>query len=208
MAEITYIKQMNNIQEKLEAFKEIVIENCNREDFEYREWFLKDHLMIVERIAMELCDLYLEADRDLVFALVWFHDFGKPLDAKNEYATTVEDGIEALRSVGLNEEFIEKVLAAWTIMEKKKEIDIAKESIEVQIISSADGASHFVGKFYSSFFRDDPNETFSSVEKRIKEKIIKDWERKMVLLEVKKSFENRYLRALEIVGEYPDKFIT
>ncbi len=198
---------MNNMKQQLEAFKKIVIENCERPDFEYREWFLRDHLMIVERIAMELCDNHPETDRDLVFALVWFHDFGKPLPGENEYETTRMKGAEALRSLGLEDDFIQRVLAAWERMEKKEEIDIAKESIEVQIISSADGAAHFTGKFFFFYFRNDPSEFIASVEKRIKDKITKDWERKMVLPEVKKSFEGRYLRALEIVGEYPEKFI-
>ncbi len=199
---------MPNIKEKLNSFKEIVTRNCDNENFEYRDWFVKDHLIIVERIAMELCDIYPTADRDLVFALAWFHDFGKPLDAENEHTLTRVKGAESLRLVGLEDDFIGHVLELWEKMEKKEEIDIAKEAIEIQIISSADGASHFTGKFHSSFFRDNPDETLNSIESRVKRKIIKDWERKMVLPEIKKAFKNRYLRALEIVGEYPEKFIA
>lgn len=199
---------MLNNQDKLDSFKKIVIENCSRNDFEYRDWFVKDHLMIVERIATELCDIYTEADRDLVSVLVWFHDFGKPIDGKNEYETTRIKGVEALRVVGFENNFIQRVLEAWERMEDKNEIDISKESIEVQIVSSSDGASHFVGKFFFFYFRNDLSESISSIEKRIEDKIVKDWERKIVLPEIKKSFEWRYLRALEIVGEYPKKFMS
>lgn len=199
---------MSDIQNELNAFKQIVIENCNNENFEYREWMVKDHLMIVERIAMELCDLHPEADRDLVFALVWFHDFGQPIDLANKYETTRTKGVEALRSVGMSEEFINKVLEAWLVMEKCQEVDISKEAIEVQIISSADGASHITGKFYATYFLDDPSEAVSTIEKRLKKKMDRDWERKIALPEVKKSFENRYLLAREIIGEYPEKFIN
>ncbi|MCM2339405.1 MAG: HD domain-containing protein [Burkholderiales bacterium] len=196
------------MEDKLNKFKEIVKENCKNKDFEYREWFVSDHLLIVERIAMELCDIYKEADREVVTALVWFHDFGKPIDIKNERKLTKEKGIEALRRVGLAEDFIDKVFRYWEKMEMKNEIDISQEVIEVQIVSTADGASHFVGQFYPGFFSDEPKEGIEWVREEIRKKIKVDWERKIVLPEVKKTFESRYLNALELLGEYPDKFIS
>lgn len=198
---------MSDIQEKIDAFKRIVVQNCQSPSFAYREWFVDDHLTIVERIAMELCDHYPQADRAAVRALVWFHDFGKPIDEENEYETTKKKGVEAMRSVGLPEDFIQRVLACWIRMEMKAEIDIAREAVEVQIVSTADGASHFVGKFYPSYFRDDPKEGLSTIVDRIKEKIAKDWERKIVLPEAKQAFRHRYDQAKEIVGDYPDKFL-
>lgn len=198
---------MEDLKLKLNEFKKIVIENCKNESFEYKEWFISDHLEIVEKIAMELCDIYKEADRDVVFALVWFHDFGKPIDDKNERIITKEKGIEAMKLIGLNESFINKVYESWVRMEMKNEIDISKEPIEVQIVSTADGASHFVGKFHATYFMDDKQETIKSLEKRLSSKIKQDWERKIVLPEVKKAFQDRYIRSLEISGEYPDKFI-
>jgi len=198
---------MSDLQPKLDAFKQIVIANSQNGHFAYREWFIADHLMIVERITMELCDKHPEADRDTVFALVWFHDFGKPIDEENEYETTKTKGIEVMRSVGLSEEFVQKVLSHWLRMEIKNEIDISKEAIEVQIISTADGASHFVGKFYSSYFRDDATEPLSAIVQRLRDKMTKDWERKIVLPEAKEAFKGRYERAREIVGEYPENFL-
>lgn len=192
----------------INELKRRVIENCDNNDFKYREWFINDHLLIVERIANELCDFYPMVDRNIVNVLVWFHDFGKPIDEKNEYIVTKNEGAEVLGEIGFSEEFIEKVLNLWMLMEKKEELDISKQPIEVQIVSSADGGSHFVGKFYSSYFRDDPKESLESIEGRIKKKIIKDWEKKIVLPELKKAFEQRFSRALEIVGTYPEKFIV
>jgi len=198
---------MENLQEKLNKFKNIVIENCNNKDFAYREWFVDDHLMIVEKIAMELCEIYKKADKNIVFALVWFHDFGKPINEENEFEVTKKEGIETMKNIGLSIEFINKVFQLWLRMEMKNEIDISKESIEVQIISTADGASHFVGKFFSSFFRDEPKKSVKETEEEIRNKINKDWSRKIVLPEIKEVFKDRYLKALEIVGEYPEKFI-
>lgn len=199
---------MEEIQDKLNKFKEVVIENSKNEDFEFREWFIADHLIIVEKIAMELCDIYKEADRDVVTALVWFHDFGKPISIKNERELTKEKGIDALKNIGFSQDFIDKVYKYWERMEMKKEIDISKEPIEVQIVSTADGASHFVGQFYAGFFSDEPKEGIEWVREEIRKKIQVDWERKIVLPEVKKVFKNRYLNALELLGEYPEKFIN
>ncbi|MEI6660351.1 MAG: HD domain-containing protein [bacterium] len=198
---------MDDIQAKLSEFKNIVIKNCNNPSFAYWDWMVNDHLVIVERIAMELCDIYQSADINIVYALVWFHDFGKPFDENNEYELTKTKGIEALASVGLSKEFIDKVLDSWTRMEMKETIDISKEPIEVQIVSTADGASHFVGKFYSTYFKDEIREDMKDLEKRLLAKIEKDWNRKIVLPEIKKAFYQRYLRAKEIAGEYPEKFL-
>lgn len=198
---------MNGFQKEVEAFKQVVVGNCQRQDFAYREWFVNDHLLIVERIAMELCDKYPHADRSVVLALVWFHDFGKPIDEDNEREITKTAGVEAMRSVGFPADFIDRVLASWTRMEMKDEIDISKEDIEVQIVSTADGASHFVGKFYPTYFMDNPEEGMAETVDRLKEKMAKDWNRKIVLPEVREAFKARYQAAQEIIGQYPDEFL-
>ena len=118
-------------------------------------------------IRDRLCDIYKEADRDVVFALVWFHDFGKPIDDKNERTITQEKGIGIMKEIGFTQDFIDKVFNCWVRMEMKNEIDISRESIDVQIVSSADGASHFVGKFYSTYFMDEKKESIEMTEKRI-----------------------------------------
>lgn len=193
------------MQENILKFKEIVKKNFSNPDFQYHKWMIKYHLEIVEKIAMECCDLYKEADRDIVQILVWFHDFGKPLDEQNEREVTLEKGPEALKSCGFDEEFILKVVEYWKLMEKKNEIDIKTTPMEVQIISSADGASHMTGVFYPSYFGD--GDSFEVTQENLREKIEKDWDQKIVISEVREAFEGRYKRALELLGEFPEKFI-
>lgn len=194
------------MQNEITKFKEIVKTNFRQENFKYHEWMVEYHLDIVERVAMELCDIYNEADRDIVQALVWFHDFGKPIDEENERAVTRTEGPKVMLSCGFPQEFIDKVLEYWELMEKKNEIDIRTCPIEVQIISTADGCSHFTGVFYPSYFNED-GDTFIETQKNLREKIKKDWERKIVIPEAKKAFEVYYKRALELLGEFPEKFI-
>jgi len=193
------------MEEKIEKFKEIAIRNFSKEDFVYHEWIVKYHIEIVEKIALELCDIYKEADRNIVRVLVWFHDFGKPLDENNERTMTLKEGTKALLNCGFDQEFIDKVVYLWEFMEKKNEIDLHTAPIETKIVSSADGASHFVGVFYATYFGD--GDSFDATQKELADKIKKDWERKIVLPEVKKSFEDRYKKAQEIVGIFPERFI-
>lgn len=194
------------MQENLTKFKNIVIENFSRKDFTYHEWMVEYHLKIVEKIAIELCDIYTDADRDIVLALVWFHDFGKPIDEKNERAVTLAEGPKVMLECGYSQEFIDRVVECWQLMEKKNEIDIRTTPIETQIVSSSDGASHFIGVFYPSYFNENGDD-FATTQKHLLEKMEKDWNRKIVLPEVQQAFEGRYLQAKEMLGEFPDKFL-
>ncbi len=194
------------MQENIQKFKEIVIENFSRKDFKYHEWMVDYHLKIVEKIAMELCDIYKEADRDVVQALVWFHDFGKPINEENERVITIEQGPIVMLECGFEQTFIDKVIEYWKLMEQKNEIDIRTTPIEVQIISTSDGASHFTGVFYPSYFNED-GDSFIKTQEHLRKKIIQDWERKIVLPEARKAFEGYYLKAKEMLGEFPDKFL-
>lgn len=194
------------MQDQISKFKNVVIENFSRKDFKYHEWMVDYHLKIVERIALELCDIYTGADRDVVQALVWFHDFGKPLNEENERAVTLSEGPKVMLQCGFTQEFIDTVVEDWKLMEKKNEIDIRTTPIETQIVSSADGCSHFTGVFYPSYFNED-GDNFATTQKHLIEKIEKDWKRKIVLPEAQKAFEGRYLRAKEMLGEFPEKFL-
>ena len=193
------------MQDKIENFKKIVIKNFSDPAFIWHEWMVDYHLKIVERLAMELCDLYPDANRDLVKVLVWFHDFGKPIDEESEREVTESQGVECLRECGFEEPFIELVVDNWRLMERKNEIDLRQSPIETQIISSADGMSHFIGVFHSSYFGD--GDDFATTQRYLKDKIEKDWDRKIVIPEARRAFQDRYLRSRELLGEFPDKFI-
>ena len=196
---------MENFQQKIEKFRVIVKENFRRKDFTYHEWMVEYHLDIVERIAFELCEFYPEANKEIVQTLVWFHDFGKPIDEENEREITLVKGPMVLLDLGFPEEFVNTIVDYWKLFEQKNEIDLRTTPIEVQIVSSADGASHFTGVFYPSYFGD--GNDFATTQKNLAEKIEKDWNRKIVLSEAQKAFEQRYIRAKELLGVFPDKFI-
>ncbi len=195
------------MQELIEKFKFHVIEASKNPSFIHHDWFVEYHLNIVEKIANELCDIHKDADRNLVLALVWVHDYAKILNKEKEHdADMFEKGREKLLELGFNKDFSNKVVEYLTIFEKKEEIDLHDAPIEVKIASSADAASHLVGPFWAIYFKENSAKPIDDLMQSNRDKLKKDWARKIVLPEVKKAFEERNKFVNEQSGNFPDKY--
>ena len=193
----------------IQQFRSHVIEASQNPTFLHHEWFVKYHLEIFERIALELCDRYPEADRSIVHLLVWLHDYAKILDQAHEHdVRMLEKGREKLLLIGFPEEFVTKIIEYLTLFEKKMEIDLGRAPIEVQIASSADAASHLVGPFWSIYYKENNDKSVEELMESNRKKLIKDWERKMVLPEVREAFEARFNFVNEQAGRFPEKFFN
>ena len=198
---------MNPTNKQIAAFKQKVIESSENPDFIHHSWFVKYHLEIVDKIAKELQTYYPEANPQIIEVLVWLHDFGKTIDFANQYELTLSEGRKALETTGFPAPFIETVLEYLSILDKKLELDIHKSPIEVQIVSSADGCSHFVGPFMSLWWLENANKPFQELMEDNRKKLLKDWTRKIVLPEARDAFTSRFDILLEQSGHLPEQYL-
>lgn len=110
--------------------------------------------------------------------------------------------------LGFPEDYVIKLLSLIEIFESKMTEDLSKAPIEVQIVSSADAASHLVGPFYYLWWYENPDKPFEELMQDNERKAVKDWTRKMVLPEVREVFKQRHNFQLEQAGHLPKSFMV
>lgn len=201
------------MQEQLETFRNQVRHIAGNPNFIHHQWFAKWHLEVVERLALELCDFYPDADRDLVSAMAWLHDYGKIVDFDNQYMMTGIAGREGMVECGFESEFVAKAVEYVTIMDKKLETDLRKAPIEVQIVSTADGGAHMASPFLYIYWNENFDKTFTGktleelMDLTIK-KAEKDWQHKIVIPEARPIFQQFYDVLMVQNGRMPEKFFS
>jgi hypothetical protein len=191
------------MEELVSRLKQEVITAASNPGFLHKNWYVKYHLEIVERISLELCAIYEEADRNLVLTIVWLHDYGKILGSDDEMTATA--GKPKLLELGFTEEFANRVIQHIRLIDEK--LNIEEAPIEAKIVSSADGASHLVGPFPHFWWYEHNDKPIQELMKDNYEKVQRDWTKKIVLPEVRDSFLTRYRLRLEQSGILPKRFL-
>lgn len=193
-------------QELLNELKQQIIKRCANPDFIHHYWFITYHIEIVETIALELCDIYKHADQSKVLVLAWLHDYEKIVDFDNQYNTELLATTELMQQIGFDRSFIHETCMELNIYNAKKNLQEA--AIEVQIVSSADAASHFVGPFGALYWYENPTMPMEEILDERLRKITVDWEKKITLPEIKEAFLHRYNYAKESAGHLPKRYLS
>jgi hypothetical protein len=178
----------------IELIKRNVIQMAEDPIFIHHLWYVTHHLTIVEAISLELCDRYPKADVDLVLLLVWMHDYEKITRQVSPESKISEQ--DFLTQFGIGSDRIQQVLNSIEIIDRKNPEELRTAPIEIQILSSADGAAHLVGPFFSIYWWENPHLSIEELRSRNLKKLTTDWEGKIVLSEVKQAFESQYFHLL------------
>lgn len=173
--------------------------------FKHSTWFYSYHLKIVEQLVEELLVLYPEANKEYSRALIWLHDLGKIMSSSDPDKTTLIEGEKILKQFGYTDDETGEILHLADMIDSLDDFNNAP--IEVKILSSADGGSHFIGPFFSVYYKECNLPNLSDIFLSNIKKCEKDWNKKIVLPEVKKVIEKRYLLTREINGEIPNKLL-
>ncbi len=194
------------MKEKVENLKREASILAQNESFVHHEWYLDQHLEIVEQLSLEIAENY-EPDMYLVLGLVWIHDYAKTVGIRDD-KDVISRSRGLLLDLGFEEEYINKLINLLEIFERKDPDELRNSPIEVQIVSSADGASHMIGTFYQRYVYENPDTPFDELMESNLRKLNKDWNRKIVLPEVKEKLHERYEFLRESFGEIPERILS
>ena len=125
----------------------------------------------------------------------------------DEHQATLALGSSLLGEIGFPSEFSATLLESVAVLDSAWDIDLSKSRIEVQIVSSADGCSHLVGPFFYFWWWENSDKPFEDLMADNRQKIFKDWHRKIVLPEAKDRFEPRYRILVEQSGMIPESYL-
>ncbi len=193
--------------DKITELKEKVSLLAKNEGFVHHKWFLKYHLELVEKISLELYQKYPNSDLELLQGLVWIHDYGKIVGIKDE-EEVIEKSKEFMKEIGFEEEYVNRVINLLEIFESKMTVDLSEAPIEVRIVSTADGVSHMYGPFYQMYCYENPEMSVEDLMESNIKKLEKDWDRKIVLPEVKEELQERYEFLRESFGDIDEPILS
>lgn len=190
----------------LEKLREEVICQSSNKNFIHHKWFAKYHLEIVEAISLELCSIYSRAEKFRVLTLVWLHDYEKIIGSNQEHNTELLATCDFMKKLGFDKNLINKVRTDINTINSKQNLKTA--TTEVQIVSSSDAASHFVGPFGALYWYENSTMSIKDIQAERYRKISTDWEKKVTIPEIKKAFKSRYIFTKEASGDLPKNYLS
>jgi putative nucleotidyltransferase with HDIG domain len=176
-------------------------------------WFYEEHVLVVEKLAMELCDKYPEANRDAVTLMVFLHDIGR---ADNHSEDHDLYGSEYARKLLTENEFPPDFVDLVAQGCKTHSCDDFGQptSLEGKILATADAMSHFQRGFYLRIFYAwnqkadkmhypelENNQNFANLKEKLFAKMDRDFNSKIFFPEAKNAVLPLYQAWQQTIGE-------
>lgn len=182
-------KERMDLRKIVKTIREQVIEEFR--SLPGKSWVVNRHLLVVEKFANQLCDLYKKANREVVLLGVWLHDVGRARKSSIDHDLYgAEEARRILKKYNLPEKKIKLVAEVCRAHRCK---DIKPKNLEAKILATADAMSHLVDAFYILLiFRRHWGDDFEKNRKRAFEKLERDFNDKILLPKVKKRARPLY----------------
>ena len=154
-------------------------------------WFIDEHLVVVEKFAEQLCQLYPLANKDAVLLSVWFHDIGRA-DGHNKDHDVY--GAEYARKLLSKKAFDKKIINLVYEACKAHCCETYKpQSLEAKILATADALSHYSQGFYLRIFQYwSQGMGYKKARNKLTRKIERDYKDKIFFKEAKRALKPFY----------------
>lgn len=184
MIELRYMlnKIKNNLKNEIKSSK-----SCD-------SWFYEEHLLVVEEIALKLCKLYPEANKDIVLLNVWFHDIGRAHGHNKDHELYGANyAKKILEKEKFDEDFIKIVVNSCKTHSCSK--NGKPENLEGKILATADALSHYHNGFYLRIlysWSKKKDVGFHELKEKLYKKMNRDLNEKIFFEEIKKTVKPMY----------------
>lgn len=170
---------------KIEKIRKLV-----RDKFEENDW--KYHMLPVVKYAKELAKAY-KVDKELVELAALLHDIGRVNIKHDEdhHIVGLPEAEKILKKFDYSKEIIKEV--KHCVASHRTSKGSKPKTMVAKIVANADAMAHLdILPVFFWWRKSRKNYTFEETVKWVKNKIEKDWKKKITLPEAKKISRNKY----------------
>jgi hypothetical protein len=118
------------------------------------------------------------------------------------------EGGQRLVEIGFSDDFVRHAVEHARTLDAYVELDLTELPWRSRSCPQPTAAPNFIGPFLQLWWWEHPEKPFEELMADNRRRIIKDWNRKIVLPQARAAFEHRYRFLLEQTGVLPDRFIA
>ncbi len=193
------------MKDRTEKIRELVRSETMKSELP-EQW--ECHIIPVVDYAIKLSDIC-NADRNVCEVAALLHDIGRiRYGGKGHNMTGARDSVKMLSRMGFEKEFTEKVRHC-IVSHRCEEGDEEPRTLEAKIISSADAMAQYDNIplfFYVSVKV--KNDSLIDAYNWVYEKVVRGWEKKMLIPQAKEMMKERYealKQILDVSKEYIER---